>query len=275
MWGFTGILGKLIEADQYILVWWRTLIAFASLGIYLAIIRQSIKLSSVDVFKLIGTGFIIALHWIFFYGAIKISNVSIAVACMAVASFFTAFLSPLFFRTSLVRYEVILSVGVVIGVAILMGVEVTHINGITWGLISAFFAALFTIINAFFVKRINSVVISFYEMIGGFICLSIYLLFTQRLNYEGIKISETDLYYLLLLGVLCTAIPFVISVQIMKKLSPYTVSLSVNMEPVYTILLALMFFTAEEKMSSGFYVGLLIILSTVVVNAILKARNKS
>lgn len=275
MWGFTGILGKLIEADQYVLVWWRTLIAFISLGIYLAIIRQSFQVKTSDFLKLIGTGFIIALHWIFFYGAIKISNVSIAVACMAVASFFTAFLSPLIFRTKLVRYEIILSVGVIIGVAILMGVEVEHIDGISWGLISAFFAALFTVINAFFVRRINSIVISFYEMLGGFLCLTIYLLFTQRLNSAGIAISETDVYLLLLLGIFCTAIPFVISVQIMKKLSPYTVSLSVNMEPVYTILLALFCFPADEKMSSGFYLGLLIILSTVVVNAILKARSKN
>lgn len=272
VWGFTGILGKLIQADQYVLVWWRMMIAFICLGIYLLLTRQSVRVSKADLFRLLGTGLIIALHWIFFYGAIKISNVSIAVACMAVASFFTAFLGPVFFKTRLVRYEILLSIGVIIGVAILMGVETVYMSGIIWGLISAFFAAVFTVFNAFFVRKINAVVISFYEMIGGFIGLTVYVLLSGKFSDAGVVISESDTYYLLLLGVFCTAIPFVISVQIMKQLSPYTVSLSVNMEPVYTILLALLFFPADEKMSSGFYFGLMIILSTVVLNAWLKSR---
>lgn len=248
------------------------LIAFPAMGLFLIASRRSIRIPTQQLLKILGTGLIIALHWIFFYGAIKISNVSVAVSCMAVSSFFTAFLQPVFFKTRLIRYEIYLGIGVIAGVAILMGVESSSAMGFVWGLISAFFAALFTVINAGFVKKTDSAVISFYEMIGGFLGISIYNLIIGNLNTSNLALSNDDLVYLLILGILCTAIPFIVSVWVMKKLSPYTVSISVNLEPIYTIILAILIWPEKETMSPGFYIGSCIILLTVVVNGILKAR---
>lgn len=225
-----------------------------------------------DILKLIGIGFIIALHWIFFYGAIKIANVSVSVACMAIASFFTALLSPLIFKTKIIRYELMLGIGVIVGVCILMGVETDHFEGFVWGILSAFFAALFTVLNSKMVKTMDSTVISFYEMVGGFIGMTIFNLCAGKLNGTEMNLEQNDIVLLLILSVFCTAIPFVVSVWIMKQLSPYTVSISVNMEPVYTIILAVILYPGEEKMQAGFYIGTLIILLTVFTNAYLKWR---
>lgn len=275
VWGFTGILGNLISVRENILVWWRMLIACTALGLFMLIVKKKFYLSPGDRWKVVGTGLIIALHWIFFYGAIKISNVSVAVACMAVSSFFTAFLQPLFTGSKIVRYEIILGLGVIAGVAILMGVETDQSMGFVWGLISAFFAAMFTVINAGLVRRIDSTVISFYEMLGGFLGLSIYNFLIGELVAEKLALNASDAWYLLLLGLLCTAIPFVVSVWVMKKLSPYTVSISVNLEPIYTIVLALIIWPEKETMSAGFYAGSAIILLTVLANAFLKARYRT
>jgi drug/metabolite transporter (DMT)-like permease len=275
VWGFTGILGKLIEADQYILVWWRTLIAFICMGLFLVLARKPMIPTRKQLLAYFGVGLVIAAHWVFFYGAIKISNVSVAVSCMAVASFFTALLQPFFTRTKIIGYELLLGIGVVIGVGVLMGVETTYIMGFLWGVLSAFFAALFTVFNARLVKTGDSTMISFYEMVGGFISISIFMFFTGDLNIENLTLVRDDVYWILLLSVFCTAIPFVLSVWIMRKIEPYTISISVNMEPIYTFLLALMIWPEDEKMSAGFYIGAAIILSTVLINILLKSRLKA
>jgi drug/metabolite transporter (DMT)-like permease len=271
IWGFTGILGNMISVRENILVWWRMLITVVALGIFMTIIRRSIRVPLRTLLKFLGTGIIIALHWIFFYGAIKISNVSVAVACMAVASFFTAILTPLFFRQRLVYYEVILGLIVIAGVAILMGVESDQTMGFVWGLLSAFFAALFTLINARLIKESDSRVISFYEMIGGFAGITIYNFIIGALVPEKIGLSAEDAWLLLSLGVVCTAVPFVVSVWVMRQVSPYTVSISVNLEPIYTIILAILIWPDKETMSPGFYLGSAIILSTVLLNGYLKS----
>ncbi len=276
IWGFTGILGKLISVDQYVLVWWRMLIAFGTLALFLVFTRRHKLPSPKDLLRLLGTGLIIALHWIFFYGAIKIANVSVAVTCLAVSGFFTALLQPLFTRTPFVRYEILLGLVVIAGVAVLVGLETQHTLGFVWGLLAALFATVFTLINASLVKRVDSSVISFYEMLGGFGGLSIYLWLSGGLTLAGLSLNADDTGYLLLLGICCTAFPFVASVWIMRRLSPYTVSISLNLEPIYTILLALVFFPGSEKMTPGFYLGTLIILAAVAANTWFKmaARKK-
>lgn len=275
VWGFTGILGKEITVGQNVLVWYRMLITFGALGIFMALSGKKFVLPGKDILKLFGIGIIIALHWIFFYGAIKIANVSVSVACMAIASFFTALLQPLFTKTKIIKYELLLGIGVIIGVAVLMGVETDHTVGFIWGILSAFFAAMFTVLNAKMVKSIDSTVISFYEMIGGFLGISIYNLFSGDLTLKMITLESHDILNLMILSIFCTAIPFVVSVWIMKKLSPYTISISVNMEPVYTIILAVILYPGEEKMHAGFYIGTLIILLTVFTNAYLKWRTRN
>ena len=275
VWGFTGILGKEITVGQNILVWYRMMITFGALGIFMLLTGRKFVLPSKEILQLFGIGIIIALHWIFFYGAIKIANVSVSVSCMAISSFFTALLQPLISKTKIIKYELLLGIGVIIGVAVLMGVETDHTVGFVWGIISAFFAALFTVLNARMVKKIDSTVISFYEMVGGFIGISIFNLMMGNLSMDTISLANGDIMNLMILSIFCTAIPFVVSVWIMKKLSPYTVSISVNMEPVYTIILAVILYPGEEKMHAGFYIGTLIILLSVFTNAFLKWRTRS
>jgi len=275
IWGFTGILGKEISVKEDILVWYRMAMVVAALLIYMIVLnRDKFKISRKHLLITLGTGIIIALHWIFFYGAIKIANASVAAALMAVSSFFTAFLQPLFFKTRIVLYELILSIGVIVGVTVLMGAETTYLEGFIWGLISAFFAALFTVINGVMVKKVNSVTITFYEMIGGFLGMSIFILGMGKLTSYELTLSNHDTFYLVLLSVFCTAFPFVASVWLMKHLSPYTVSISVNLEPIYTIIMALLIYPESEKMGSGFYIGSLIILLSVFANSLIKYRKK-
>lgn len=275
IWGFTGILGKLITLSEYQLVWARMMLTIPSLALYFLFRLKFPKVNQADILRLLITGIVIALHWIFFYGAIKKSNVSVAVTCMAIQAFFIALLQPIFFKTPWVKYELILGLTVIGGVALLVGVEWKHLSGFVYGLISSFFAACFTLLNASFVKRLEPAAISFYEITGGFFALTVFNYFAGYLDGEQLSISNQDWLWLVLLATVCTAFPFVVSVWIMKKLSAYTVSITINLEPVYTILLALIFFPAEEKMSSGFYLGLSIILTAVFLNAWMKSKTSN
>lgn len=274
IWGFTGILGKLISVSSIPLVWYRMLIACAGLGAFLYFMRHKLELPKKEFLKIFTTGLIIAAHWSLFFEALKVSNVSVTLACLSSASLFTALLEPLFFRRRIIWYEIMFGFMVIVGLYLIFQFETQYILGITYSLISAFFAALFTVINGKFILKHSSKTISFYEMLGGFTGITIYFLLTSGLSPAGFAISMTDLYYLLILGLICTAYAFVVSVEVMKELSPYTVAVSVNMEPVYAIILALLFFGEAERMTAGFYMGALLILLTVITNAILKSRKR-
>lgn len=274
IWGFTGILGELITLDQQALVWYRMLIAFLSLLIFLLIQRPTHSFFGKDTAMLFLTGGIIAAHWVFFFGAIKVSTVSVAVVCMATQSVFISILQPLFKKTPIIWYELILGLIAMLGIALIYGVETQHALGIFYGLLSSFFASLFTLLNADFTKRLNTIYISTLEMLGGVLFLTAYLGVSGSFHSHWFDISSSDLGYLLLLGVVCTAAAFAVSVWVMKQLTAFTVSISVNLEPIYTIVLALLFFGSKEQMSIGFYLGAIIIFCTVIINAWLKVRSK-
>lgn len=271
VWGFTGILGKLITLPAISLVWYRMLIAFLGLGAFILWKRSRFAISPRSLFYLIITGILIAAHWIFFFASIKVSNVSIALTCIASTSFFTALLQPLLLRTRVLVYEVMLGLIVVGGIYLIFQFEEQFLAGILYSLAAAFLAALFTIINSLFIKKIDPVAISFYEMLGGFIGITLYLAIFSP-NLFLLFPSGVDFCWLLVLGLLCTALAFVVSISVMKELSPYTVTISVNMEPIYAILLALCLFGDDEKMTFGFYLGALVILFTIFANAYFKKR---
>lgn len=275
VWGFTGILGKLISLDAYSIVWYRMLIAFAGLLIYAKIVRLPIMVDPLTLGKYLGVGFIVATHWILFFESIKVSTVSVALATMSSATLFTALLEPLFYRRKIIGYEMLFGVLVIAGLIMIFNFESSYYLGISLALLSAFCASLFTTINGKFIGNgEKSRVISLYEMLGGVIGITLYFLLTGELGIWESLPSGADLGYLLILGLVCTSLAFVISVEVMKHLSPYTVSISINMEPVYSIILALLFFGEEERMSPGFYAGALLILSTILVNAYLKRRQR-
>ena len=203
------------------------------------------------------------------------SNISVTLACLATGAFFTSLLEPLFYRKKIVWYEVLFGLLVVVGLYIIFNVEAQYIEGIIIALISAFLSALFAVINSKFVKEHNPTLISFYELGGGLVFFSFLLLFTNSSTSTFFKLSSEDLIYLFILSSVCTAYAFIASTAIMKFLSPYTVMLTINLEPIYGIILAVLVYKEKETMSPNFYFGALIILLSVVLNSVIKSYQKA
>ncbi|WP_421898561.1 DMT family transporter [Marinoscillum sp.] len=278
IWGFTAILGVLIELPSVEMVFFRTLLA--SLGL-LAIVyfrkKPFLFQQRKDHWVTIGTGALIAAHWILFFLSARISNVSVCLAGMATCSLWTSFLEPIFNKRRIKPYEVVLSVIAFVGIAIIFNVEFDYFLGLILAMLSAAIAALFTVINGKLTKREDPFVITFYEMIGA--TLAIALFFPLYLSFEGIDslaLSPTlsDWGYLIILALVCTVYAYSYSVKLMKRLSAFSVNLTVNLEPVYGIAMALVFFPEKEKMTSGFYLGTALILASVLIYPLINRRLK-
>jgi drug/metabolite transporter (DMT)-like permease len=220
--------------------------------------------------QLLFAGVVIALHWFTFFRAIKVSNVSVTLACLSTGAFFTSFLEPILFGRKVIWYEVFFGVIVIIGLSIIFHVESQYFEGILLGLSSAFLSALFSVYNSKFAKVYDPTLISFYELTGGIVFFSLLLLGTNSFSTSFFQISTSDWIYLAILSSLCTAYAFIASVKVMRFLSPYTVMLTINLEPIYGIILAVLVFQEKEKMNPQFYLGALIILVTVIANGIVK-----
>lgn len=274
IWGFTAVLGALISVDAIPLVWYRMLIASLLLLLYLVIRRQKFKVPKRAVFGFCIVGLLLALHWMAFFGAIKVSNVSITLAVMSTGAFFTSFLEPILFKRKLIGYEVLFGILVVAGLYIIFNFESDYGLGILLALASAFLGALFNVLNGKFVQRYQATVISLYELSFGMICISVYLLFNGSFDSEFFALSNSDWFYIFILASFCTAYAFIASVHVMKWLSPYTVMLTINLEPVYGIILALLILGDKENMSPQFYYGALVILITVLANGIIKMKRQ-
>ena len=275
IWGFTAILGRLITLDALPLVWFRMLFAVVFILAYIKIKKIPIVISKKIILKFLVAGLIIALHWFTFFRAIKVSNVSITLACLSTGAFFTSLIEPIFFGKKIVWYEIFFGLIVVFGLSIIFNVEGHYTEGIILALTSAFLSASFAVINSKFVKEYDPTVISFYELSGGVLFFSIFLLFTNSFNTEFFQLTTSNFVYLLILSSVCTAYAFIASTAVMKFLSPYTVMLTINLEPIYGIILAVLIFKDKEQMSPAFYVGALIILITVILNGIIKSRAKA
>lgn len=276
IFGFTGIIGKLITIDSEPLVWWRMSIALVAIALYMKWARIPIKAGKRAALFMLLTGAITAAHWITFFEAIKVSTVSVTLACLSTAALFTAFIEPIFFKRRISGSEVLMGIVIVIGLTMIFSFETEYALGIVLALISAMLAASFTVLNGIFIRSHKPSRIAFYEMAGGVIAISVYLLVRGRGDTAFLAVPAMDIVWLLILGVLCTAFAFVASVKVMETITPFTVSLSINMEPVYGILLAWLIFGESERMTLGFYSGAFVILATVFANALLKRiRRKS
>lgn len=275
IWGFTAILGALISLDALPLVWFRMLFAVGFIFVYIKWKKIPMQVSKKTLLQFLVAGFIIAMHWFTFFKAIKVSNVSITLACLSTGAFFTSLIEPIFFGKKVVWYEVFFGLLVVFGLYIIFNVEGSYLEGMLLALTSAFLSALFAVINSKFVKTHNPTTISFYELGGGVLFLSIMLAFTNSFSVSFFQLSVSDLFYLLILSSVCTAYAFIASTAVMKYLSPYTVMLTINLEPIYGIILAVLIFEDKEKMSTEFYIGAAIILITVILNGIIKSRTKA
>jgi drug/metabolite transporter (DMT)-like permease len=270
IWGFTAVLGALISIDALPLVWWRMLLAVGFILIWLMFTKKFEYIPKRQILFMLFLGVVIAFHWLTFFKAIKVSNVSVTLACISTGALFTSFLEPIFFKRKIILYEVLFGVLVVVGLYTIFSVETQYVLGILLALTSAFLSALFSVLNGRLAKQYDSTNISFYELLGGVICFTVALFITGDFTENLFILSANDWLYLGILSSICTAYAFIVSVQILKHLSPYTVMLTINLEPIYGIVLAVLIFKDKEKMSPEFYIGAGIILATVVLNGVVK-----
>jgi len=272
IWGFTAILGALINLDAVPLVWYRMSLAVIFIVLYFIIKKKSFKVDAKGILKFFVTGVIIALHWIFFFKAIKVSNVSVALVTMSTGAFFVSLIEPIFFRRKIKPLEIILGLIVIFGLYIIFNFESQYKLGIIYALISSFLSALFSVFNGLFIKKYSGGVISLYQLFFGVLFITIYLLFTNSFTVSFFEVAKLDWLYLVVLSSVCTAYAFIASVNVMKYISPYTVMLTINLEPIYAIILALFIFGEKEKMNPEFYFGAFIVLFVVLLNGIIKNK---
>jgi drug/metabolite transporter (DMT)-like permease len=273
--GFTAILGKLISLPAYELVWYRMMIAFVALGIFVMFKKQSLVLPIKDILALSCIGVIIAVHWIFFFQAIKVSNVSVALGCLSVGTLFTSLIEPLVQKRKISFLEVLIGFVIIFGIYIIFSFETRYLMGIIFTLLASLFSSLFSVLNKQVALKYKPEVTAFYEMLSGFICLSFFLFTAMDFANIKLMLSFNDLIFLLLLGTICTAFAFSATIKIMQKLSAFQVVLAINLEPIYGILTAYLIFGESEHMSPEFYMGASIILASVIVYTIIRSKRKS
>ena len=273
--GFTAIIGKLITINAVSLVWYRMLMATVLMFIYIKIAKVDISITKKALVKLAIAGVIIALHWITFFGSIQVANASIALAMFSTGAFFASFIEPIIYKRKIIAYEIVFGLIVILGVYLIVKSEFKYIDGMILGIISAFLSSLFAVLNGKFLEEHSATKISFYEFLSGVFFISLYILcFGEGFNVNHFNISLSDGLWLFVLASVCTAYAFIASVYVMRYISPYTVVLTYNLEPIYGIILALLLFPESETMSSSFYIGAFIILGVVLLNGILKNLKK-
>jgi drug/metabolite transporter (DMT)-like permease len=276
LFGVTAILGKLISLNSLPLVWNRLWVAVIGLLFIPGAIRGLKQMNYKSIALFLGIGLIVAVHWITFYGSIKLGDsASVTLACMATASLFTSVLEPLITKSKFQLMELVLGAFVIIGILFLTGVGRAYTEAIVVGLISAFLAALFSTLNKKYIGSNNSISISVLELSSGFILISLlYPLLRWQFPEMRWMPVKTDWVYLLILGLLCTSVAYVLALSALKHLSAFISNLSVNLEPVYGILLAIWLLNEDKDLNQNFYIGTGIILAAVLLHPILTKVKK-
>ncbi len=274
--GFTGVFGKLITLNQIPLVWFRVLLSTLILFAVLKLFRIERLKSTKDILKIARVGLLITIHWIFFYGSIKFSNISIGVVCYCLTSFFTAVLEPVINKKRFSAAQLMLSMLTLIGISLIFHFDSSYQLGIILGVISAIFAALYTIYNERLVKKYDSKLLNYYQMLSGTVVLGLALpIFYYFFPEERFIPSVADGIYLMLLALFCTVGLYVLFAESLKKLSAFTVNLSFNLEPIYSIIIAFLFFNEGKQVNASFYFGLAFVLISVLLQTMLSIRKKA
>ena len=272
LWGFTGILGKAIQMHESLIVWYRMFISALGLIPFIWKFRNDLP-NRRELMYISLVGCIVALHWIMFYGSIKASSVSLALSCFSSVSLFTAVLDPLMKGKMPKAAELLLGLSVIAGLALISRVQEMYVYGILLALGSAFLGALFTLMNKSLTAKHHPEVITFYELASGFLILTAALPFyLSAADVSFATPSATDWLYLVLLGIVCTSFAFTISLKALKVLDPFTLNLSVNLEPVYSIVLAMLLFNEKDMLNPSFMLGTTIILGSVALHSWIKWR---
>jgi len=272
IWGLTGILGREITLEPFLLVWWRVAIAVFTIAILTIFTRASIRASKGEIARFAGVGLLTAAHWVCFFASIKYSKISVALVVLSTSAFFVSLLHPLFQRERPKRYEMALGLVVILGIFLIFKFESGYTLGILLSLLAALLAASFSTLNAALVARYKPTLIAFWEMLSAWMGLTLFLVLYGRGNDLIVLPNQRDLLLLLVLGVLCTGVAFIISIYVMRVLTPFTCALAINMEPVYTIAIAVLLYGSDEWLSPGFYLGGSVIVSTMFLDAWYKRR---
>lgn len=275
LFGFTGILGKLISLEELPLVWWRMFFTSLSFLLFLPMILKAVK--QVNDWKFIRhlslIGVLVAIHWVCFFGSIKYSNVSIALICFSTTTFFTSLLEPIMTKAKFNKFEIGLGLLIIPGMYLIVNaIKVAYIFGVIIGVIGALLASIFSIMNKKIVNKIDAVSITAIELSSGWAFLSLIIPF-YFIYFEDQPFLPTgweDLVYLLVLSLLCTTLAFILSIRILKFLSAFTVNLTISLEPIYAIIMAFILFQENKELNENFYLGAIIILLAVFSHPILK-----
>jgi len=273
--GLTGILGKLISLNEGLLVWWRLFITAVSLWLLAAVRRQDIRIGRRDLWRIIGIGGIAALHWVCFYGSIKYSNVSVGLLCFSAVGFFTAIVEPLVLGHRVDVVELLLGLLAIVGIFFIFQVDPHYKTGIVVGLVSSLLASLFPVLNKRILRRVAPQTVTLYELSGGCLVLTALMpLYLWLFPAPSLLPGLADLGWLLVLSWACTVLAFNLGLMALQKISAFTVSLTYNLEPVYGIFLAFVVFREDKYFNKGFYVGLGIILGSIVLQTLRLWRRK-
>ena len=273
--GFTGILGKLIDLNEGLLVWYRLLITSVTMWIVFFFMKKLQKISFADIIKLTGIGFLAALHWVAFYGSIKYANISVALVCFSSVGFFTALIEPLIYRKQINKTELLLGLLVIAGIYIIFHFDPQYKTGIILGIICAILLAFVIILIRGFLQRINPETTLTYQLSGGLIALSVLMPFyMNRFPTSYIFPNLKDWLWLLFLAWVCSVFAFQLSTRALKKLSAFTVNLSFNLEPVYGIILAFIFFGESKYLNWSFFVGFALIAASLIIHIVMLRRKE-
>lgn len=276
IWGWSPILGKGISIDAFPLVWYRIGLTVFMMGLYLVYIKASLKISPRRLMQFALVGLIICIHWLCFYGAIKVSNVSVTMAAFSTGTLFTAIVEPLVYKRKIVPYELVIGLIIIGAICLIFSVEFQYGLGILLGILAALTSAIFSVYNGLFIQDekepVSSPVLCFIELSAAFTGLSIFLAFSGSYTPEFFALSNRDIILLIVFAGVCTVYPFIASVNLMKHLTPYTINLTVNLEGLYGIVLASLLFHENKYLSTTFYVGFAIILAAIFLNAFLKQK---
>jgi len=273
--GFTGILGRLITLNEGLLVWYRLMFSSATMWLLYLVMKRIQRISAVDILRITGIGFMAALHWVTFYGAIKYANVSVALVCFSSVGFFTALFEPLVLKRRLDKTELLLGIFVMLGIYIIFQFDSAYKTGIIVGLISAMLGSLFPICNKILLQRINVETLMTYELTGGFLILSALLPFYLRyFPTPAFWPDWQNFLWLLVLSWICSVWAFRLSASALKKLSAFTVNLTYNLEPLYGIVLAFVVYHENKYLSQWFYIGFALILLVLFVHILLLRKQE-
>lgn len=264
--GFTGILGRLITLNEGLLVWYRLLITALTLWILFFFSKKLQRISLREIGKITGVGAVAALHWVTFYGSIKYANVSVALVCFSAIGFFTAIFEPLIVRKKMNWIELLLSLITIVGISLIFHFDPQYKTGIIVGLISALLGSIFPIFNRQLLQKHTPETVTVYELTGGFLFLSVLLPFyLQYFPPDHILPTTSDLGWLLVLAWFCTVLAFNLSMNALRKISAFTVNLTYNLEPLYGIALAFAVYREDKLLTGAFYIGLLFIVISVLL----------